>query len=352
MKKVFNNNIKFLLLVFMFLSFINPVSSKTIEEVKNEAKKGDIYNPQTNEIGNSVTIKDYNYSNDKTYEAGDVEVKKVVTKQNDEGLYNVEFYVRGKEGIVTKTKDTYIVFVIDRSYTMRLNNRWEEAKNAVINISKELSKVEGIKMALVGFSGGKASNQKAYDDTVSLRATFSSNAFTSSEVGNYDNDNWLGGGTNIEAGLLKADELLKNKEGTKYVVLLSDGVPTLYYDSNGYSKGPGNSNTKEQIAEVPNCKDKAVAASNTLKKNNVSIYTIGYYLNELTNNFTYKGVNYNEKNLAIETLQGIATSNSYYYQSDSNTNNTITKVLKEIKTEIITHPAGYNPVVKDIIGSY
>jgi len=346
MKKVFNKSIKFLLLILMIYSFIIPVSSKT----KEEAKKGDIYNPQINSVGDSATINAYNYANNKTYEAGDVEVKKVVTKQNDDGLYNVEFYVRGKEGVVTETKDTYIVFVIDRSYTMRLNNRWEDAKNAVINISKELSKVDGIKMALVGFSGGKARSQNAYDDTVTLRGTFSSKAFTSNEVGNYDDDNWLGGGTNIHAGLLKANDLLKNKIGTKHVVLLSDGVPTLYYDSNGYSLGPGNSNSGEKISQVPICKDKAISAAKTLKNNDVSIYTIGYQLNELTNNFTYKGVNYNEKSLAIETLKGIATSNSYYYQSDSNTNNTIAKVLKEIQTEITTFPAGYNPIINDVIG--
>jgi len=351
MRKILNKSIKVLLLVIISVSnFIIPVSSKTIEEVKRDAKKGDIYNPQLNELGISATINAHNYANNKTYEAGDVEVKKVVTKQNDEGLYNVEFYVRGKEGVVTKTKDTYIVFVIDRSYTMKDNKRWEDAKNAVINISKELSNVEGIKMALVGFSGGKASSQKAYDDTVTLRGTFSSKTFTSNEVGNYDDDNWLGGGTNIHAGLLKANELLSGKTGTKYVVLLSDGVPTLYYDNNGYTLGSGNSNTAEKISEVPACKDKAISAAKALKNNGVSIYTIGYHLNELTHNFTYKGVNYNEKNLAIETLKGIATSNSYYYQSDSNTTNTIAEVLKEIKVEITTFPAGYNPVINDIVG--
>ena len=305
MKNIINKFTKILLLIVMtFTNFIIPIKvlSLTENEVKNTAGKGDIYNPQKNSVGDSATIIDYNYANNKTYEAGDVEVKKVVSKVNNSGLYNVEFFVRGKEEVVTKTKDTYIVFVIDRSYSMRLDNRWEEAKKAVIDISKELSKVDGIKMALVGFSGGKASSQKAYDDTVTLRGTFKSSAFTNEEVGNYDTDNQLGGGTNIQAGLLKANELLASKIGTKYVVLLSDGVPTLYYDNNGYSLGTGNSNTAEKLAGVPECKNKAISAASKLKNNDIEIYTIGYHLNKLTNKFTYNGVNYDEKTLAIETL--------------------------------------------------
>ena len=234
---------------------------------------------------------------------------------------------------------------------MRLNNRWEEAKQSVIDISTELSKVSGIKMALVGFSGGKASSQKAYDDTVTLRSSFSTKPFTSSEIRNYDTDNQLGGGTNIQAGLLKANELLKSKTGTKYVVLLSDGVPTLYYDSNGYSIGSGNSNTAQKISQVPDCKNAAINAANVLKNNSIGIYTIGYHLDKLTNNFNYNGVNYDEKKLAIETLKGVATSTSHYFQSDFNSTNTLIKILKEIKTDITTFKAGYNPSIVDGIGS-
>lgn len=353
MKKFMNKPFKFLLLVVFLLNLLIPnmVNSKTIIEVKNSAVKGDIYNPQTNTIISPTTINAYNYSNNKTYENGDVEVKKVVTKKNDNGLYNIEFFVRGKDEFVTKTKDTYIVFVIDRSYSMRLNNRWEDAKKSVINFSKELSKIDGIKMALVGFSGGKADSQKAYDDTVTL-SNFTKNEFTSDEIGNYDTDNQLGGGTNIQAGLLKAQELLNNKTGTKYVVLLSDGVPTLYYDNNGYSLGSGNSNTANKIKEVPICRDAAINVAKELKNHGIEIYTIGYHLNELNYNFTYNGVNYDEKTLAIETLKKIASSSNHYYQSDSNSTNTITNVLKEIKNEITTFKAGYNPTIVDNVGAH
>ncbi len=52
-------------------------------------------------------------------------------------------------------------------------------------------------------------------------------------VGNYKSNNWEAGGTNYQAGLRKADELLKKgrTDATKIVVFLSDGDPTLYYDT-------------------------------------------------------------------------------------------------------------------------
>ena len=55
-----------------------------------------------------------------------------------------------------------------------------------------------------------------------------------SEVAQYDDSNEDAGGTNYQAGLRKADELLKNgrADATKIVVFLSDGDPTFYYDTN------------------------------------------------------------------------------------------------------------------------
>lgn len=346
-----SKSIKIILLFLVMFCFI-PLSvfSKEKEEAKKNPIKGIIYNPQTNAIDTNAEINAYNYLNGKTYENGDVEVKKEVTKINDNGLYNVEFLVRGKEEVVTEIKDTYIVFVLDRSYTMKDNNRWIDAKKSVIDISKELSKIEGINMALVGFSGGKASDQTPYDDTVILRENFSSIPFTDNEIGNYDTNNQKGGGTNIYAGLLKANELLSNKIGKKYIILLSDGVPTFYYDENGYTLGPGNSDTKEKIIQVPECKDNTIALSQNLKNNGIEIYTIGYQLDKLTHTFTNNNIVYNEKNLAIETLIGIASSYNHYYQSDSNSLNTLISILKKIQVEMTTFKAGYNPIIIDNIG--
>ena len=112
----------------------------------SDVSLGDIYNPvdgSVSSVGVSVVASD-----------GNVDVMKKVDKVSDEGEYNVSFWVRGKKSSSAKIKDVYVVFVIDRSYTMRLNNRWVDARDAVINISSELSK-SGIEMALVGFSGGK-----------------------------------------------------------------------------------------------------------------------------------------------------------------------------------------------------
>lgn len=330
MKKVLTS----LLIIFIYLSPINVFA-------KDTAIKGDIYNPQNNTISStSSTI---------TSSKSKVDIEKRVTKVNDDGLYNISFWIRGDITTNAVPKDTYIVFVIDRSYTMGTNNRWNEAKSAVISISKQLSSIDKVKMALVGFSGGKSSKSIPWDDTITLREKFSSSSFTENEFGNYDTDKTHYGGTNIQGGLLKAEELLKNKLGNKYIILLSDGVPTFYYDESGNTKGPGNSDTKDKIKEVPDCRDAAIEVANRLKED-TTIYTIGYDLNNLTNEFTYNNTNYNEKNLAIETLTGIATKGKYLTASTTS-NNTIATELQKIGISITTYYAGSNPSITDNLGS-
>lgn len=331
-------NILLIISICFIPSFVFALSES---DVKSKAVKGDIYNPFDNTLGSSAVISVSN---------GEVDIEKRVVKVNNEGLYNVSFWIKGDKVEVSKTKDTYVVFVIDRSYTMRLNNRWIDAKNAVINMSEELSKVDGIKMALIGFSGGKASDSVPFDDAAFLRGTFSNNAFTDNEFGNYDTDNTNAGGTNIEAGLLKAKDLLSNKNGNKYVILLSDGVPTFYYDENGNTVGPGNSNEASLISQVPVCKNEAINAANSLKES-ATIYTIGYDLDHLTNNFNYNGMNFDEKTLAIETLRGIASSGNCFLEASSSSNNTIASELEKIHNEMITFPVGTSPDVNDGIGS-
>lgn len=306
--------------------------------VDGDVSKGDIYNPISDSVSSvGTSIFDSN---------GEVDIEKRVKKVNDTGLYNVSFWVKGENITISKAKDIYVVFVIDRSYTMRLNNRWNNARDAVINISGELSK-SGIEMALVGFSGGNSSKSMPWDDVVTLRE-FSSNAFTLNEFGNYDDDYIHGGGTNIQGGLLKAGELLSEKKGSKYVILLTDGVPTFYYDEDGNTHGPGNSDTALKLSKVPYCVNKTVIASDELKKQ-ATIYAIGYDYDNLNNNFTYDGVDYDEKSLAFVTLTKIASDNKYY-QASTNSNNTIANELKKIQLLLSNVPAGRNPYVVDGIG--
>ena len=66
------------------------------EQVKSNGKKGDIYNPEMNQVGNSAIINAFHYANGEVYSNGDVEVQKIVRKTNTEGKYNVEFKIRGK----------------------------------------------------------------------------------------------------------------------------------------------------------------------------------------------------------------------------------------------------------------
>ena len=145
MKKKFNFLGKILLLICMIISqFSMPLSvlAATESSVKEGASKGSIYNPQKVSVGNSATIEDHYYANGTSYENGDVIIEKRVSKVNNDGKYNISFWIKGKETTSTKTIDTYIVFVMDRSYTMGDSNRWTNSVSAVVNISSKLSKIK------------------------------------------------------------------------------------------------------------------------------------------------------------------------------------------------------------------
>lgn len=93
-----------------------------------------------------------------------------------------------------------------------------------------------------------------------------------SEVTQYDDSNEDAGGTNYQAGLRKADELLKNgrADATKIVVFLSDGDPTFYYDTNrkGQEKVYGSGSGYDETAMT-----KAQTQLGTMSMN--YFYTVG-----------------------------------------------------------------------------
>ncbi len=82
--------------------------------------------------------------------------------------------------------------------------------------------------------------------------------YISHRVGNYSGYNKKAGGTNYEAGLIKAKELLDSgrTDATKIVVFLSDGDPTFYYKKNsqgnitGIGGGDGNSYSDTAMANA------------------------------------------------------------------------------------------------------
>ncbi len=153
----------------------------------------------------------------------------------------ITFDITAKKAIntVKQVIKTDIVLVLDRSGSMKDNSKMSNVKTAAKEFVNGLLAGDyknSVQMGVVTYSEGASSL---------LSGTgLSSNAGTINDmitaIGNPN------GGTNIQAGLRKANEILaasktvhtsRNEEVKQYIVLLSDGEPTYSYKANGYDPG-------------------------------------------------------------------------------------------------------------------
>ena len=126
-----------LLIAVMLFSELAPYSVLALQPAT--ANKGDIYNPETDSVGDSATVNAKSYTG--TYSDGDVEVQKIVSKTDTLGKYKVEFKVRGKktsETTITK-KNVYVVVVLDKSGSMICDSTIDSYAYSTYNEAKEAS---------------------------------------------------------------------------------------------------------------------------------------------------------------------------------------------------------------------
>lgn len=336
MRRIMSKIIKVLLVsIFMFLN-ITIIFSLSVKE---NVEKGDIYNSQENKVG-SFSIINANNGLDST-SPGFVEVQKIVTKSNNKlGEYNVEFKIRGNNttvGVET-VKPVYVVIVLDASNSMDKPNKWESAKKAVEDFTTELlNKIPTANIALIKFAG-RSINDNWQDAEV--KRFFKNEKITSSSIGDVKvND---GGATNLGEGLRQAYRLLNNEkvpsdnstlykdsdyikveqESSKYVVILSDGVPTLYTDEKGKSINSKESNYATRYCTI--AYNSSLNWANKLKELGSEIFTIGYELDKIE--WT------KDRNKAYELLNKMATKEDFVIK-DSNVSDIVNK-FKSVTSKI------------------
>lgn len=357
---------------------ICDTTPKTIEELsQNTYSRGSLVNPCNGKSVDKVAIYTGSFVNE-----GDVQVRKIVEKTDTLGKYNVRFQVRGKEIKDSYAKDIYIVVVMDVSGSMEnysvteyryckkmygywtdnckfVNNdqgdhldsdwsyeyrdktvkstvkKWDNAKNGAKTFATNiLTKLPNTKLALVRYSGYNNKNDGAWNDAEKTRGFSNTNfnsvnfekAFSGTDNGNTAAPN---GGTNTEAGLRAAKEMLKTapSDAIKYVVLISDGEPTFYYNKDGKTGGEGNNEDGDSNGNFATSKQHAIdektALLNTKGLGDTTFFAIGYDvpLNGRAENFL--------KN-------DIATEPGNYYAADPDT---ITNAFNAI-AENIKAPAG------------
>lgn len=300
------------------------VAVSTIVFAEYKEQKGDI------RFGNSISNNSITVTEGNLVKQGDIQINKTVSKIDDNGNYKVTFEVKGKdvETHTSNKKDVYAVVVLDKSnsmcnsYNCSRDEKWTNAVNGAKTFAKTLhEKLPNAKIALVTFAdkdGFLGIFDNAYNDAQVLR-NFDNKDFSNVNFGTPN------GGTNLYAGLYEANELLTasniKKDAIKYVVVISDGEPTLYYDDNGYTDGPGSymdATTERKTKEM----------AKTVQKS-AEVFAIGY---------DYNGT----------ILSEVASGADHVYLSDPTT---IVTKFTDIATIMGKANAGTDAVLTDNIGA-
>ena len=186
---------------------------------------------------------------------GIVETKKELSHEkyiakNDDGTYNLTLNVSGAVGSESYANKLDVLFVMDTSNSMKWemtytgSNSKKYLKDYQTNSnSRFYNQKKAVEDAIAKLKNKKNVDAQfavvAFDTQAGIKTNWTKDSITyPTSVGNYKSNNWEAGGTNYQAGLRKADELLKKgrTDATKIVVFLSDGDPTLYYDTNKYGQ--------------------------------------------------------------------------------------------------------------------
>lgn len=177
---------------------------------------------------------------------GIVETKKELSHEkyiakNEDGTYNLTLNVSGAVGSESYANKLDVLFVMDTSNSMKrgMNNSKEQRNYTTNTNSRFYNQQKAVEDAVTKLKSRKNVDARfavvAFDTQAGIKTNWTKDSITyPTSVGNYKSNNWEAGGTNYQAGLRKADELLKKgrTDATKIVVFLSDGDPTLYYDTN------------------------------------------------------------------------------------------------------------------------
>ena len=186
---------------------------------------------------------------------GIVETKKELSHEkyiakNKDGTYNLTLNVSGAVGSESYANKLDVLFVMDTSnsmmremnsknglndYTTNENSRFFNQQKAVEAAVAKLKSKKNVdaQFAVVSFDTQAGIETEWTKDSIKYPTG----------VGKYPGYSKQAGGTNYEAGLIKAKQLLDSgrTDATKIVVFLSDGDPTFYYkkDSQGNITGIG-----------------------------------------------------------------------------------------------------------------
>lgn len=200
----------------------------------------------------------------------------------DDGTYDLTLTVAGKKGTETNKAKLDVIYILDKSGSMKEDfggtSKRIAASNAITALTKSLKQNVNIdaRFSMVTFSGNKTTGMwgqgdtKTWDDA-EVAVSWTTDAGTI-ERGSKPTSN---GGTNYQAGIRTSKELLTSKRAGAMtaVIFISDGDPTFYYNPDGYTRGDGNNDGNGGADNLKVCLD---AAKNEIANLGVNyFYTVG-----------------------------------------------------------------------------
>lgn len=198
--------------------------------------------------------------------------EKYIARNDEDGTYNLTLNVSGAVGSESYANKLDVLFVMDTSNSMEWDmnstnrsSRFDNQQKAVEDAVAKLKSKKNVdaRFAVVSFDTQAGIETEWTKDSIKYPTG----------VGNYSGYNKKAGGTNYEAGLIKAKELLDSgrTDATKIVVFLSDGDPTFYYkkDKQGNITGIGGNGSDYSSTAM------TYAQSQLGKMNMNYFYTVG-----------------------------------------------------------------------------
>ncbi len=294
-----------LVLVTLFTNFVGIMPVLASESYN----KGDVINP-INSKGSIETD-------------GSAKITKTVSKTEEEGIYQIDLSVQGKDKVTNEstTAPIYVAVVLDTSGSMEYEVcvKYEWKWFGFIPYRKCVEKKD-IKYGEAKKAANSFANKllTKYSTSQLALVTFASDVQTTRDFAskNFDDVSYPSayGATNLGGAIKRADELLSAKksevsDAKLYMVILSDGYP-----------------------EGTQSADYNVAAKNAKDVTGVEIFSIGYDTDDDTE----------------ELLKKIATDEDHYFNADGST--VVDKMTNIVNQMEVRVPAGTDAVLKDVIG--
>lgn len=229
--------------------------------------------------------------------------KKIVNINSDTGEVTIQLEITNKTKDTSKNNETEIFLVIDNSPSMDFTtNSGKTRKELVMNSAKKLVEsifkvMSNVKIGIVNFHG-ETFITPASISNATLRKKLTNNQLEVINKLDELNADSTVSGTNIDAGIQKAESNFSSSCKNKVIILLTDGIPT--DDVNG--NHAGNKVTTEDAILVQNTTKKTLQR---LDKTGIQIITMMTGTDISDGNTDKNGNEYENENTIEEELEAI-----------------------------------------------